>query len=68
LGVRIEPYSFSVETELGGEDREGGVGARGGDEGGEGFEGSHAANVAREFDGSGCEIMRGGTKDCGARA
>jgi len=38
LGVRIEPYWLSGEPELGGEDREGGVGARGGDEGGEGFE------------------------------
>lgn len=64
LGIGIEPYRVGGEAELGGEDREGGVGAGGGDEGGERFEGAHAANLVGEFEGSGCEIMRGGTKDC----
>lgn len=65
LGIRIESHRLGGEAEFGGEGGERGVGAGGGDEGGEGFEGAHAANVAGEVAGSGCEIARGGAKDCG---
>lgn len=64
LGIGIEAHRIGGEAEFGGEGREGGVGAGGGDEGREGFEGAHAANVAGEVAASGCEIVRGGAKDC----
>ena len=64
MGIGIESHRIGGEAEFGGEGREGGVGAGGGDEGRERFEGAHAANVAGDVAGSGCEIVRGGTKDC----
>lgn len=68
LGIGIKSHCLRGEAELGGEGGERGVGARGGDEGGERFEGAHAANVAGRVEGSGCEIMRSGAKDCVRRA
>ena len=65
LGIGIEAHWIGREAEFGGEGREGRIGAGGGDEGRERFEGAHAANVVGEVEGSRCEIVRSGTKDCG---
>lgn len=68
LGVWIERRWFVGEAEFGREGSEACAGAAGGEEGGERFEGAHAANVAGAVSWGRCGTLRVGTNECDGEA